>query len=45
MAAYTSTQNGNWNDAATWGGSGVAWPQVAGDTEVVRHYVTYDACM
>ena len=45
MAAYTSTQNGNWNDAATWGGSGVAWPQVAGDTAVVRHDVTYDAGM
>ena len=42
MAAYTSTQSGNWNDAATWGGGG--WPELAGDTATVSagHTVTYN---
>lgn len=40
MAAYTSTQSGNFNAAATWGGGG--WPSVAGDTYTVTagHTVT-----
>lgn len=33
-AAYTSTQNGNWNAAATWGGAGVP---VAGDTVTIAN--------
>lgn len=30
MTAFTQTQTGNWNDAATWGGGG--YPQTSGDT-------------
>lgn len=30
MTAFTATQTGNWNDAATWGGGG--YPQTSGDT-------------
>ncbi|NOZ20409.1 MAG: hypothetical protein GXP25_04890 [Planctomycetes bacterium] len=43
MAAYTSTQTGNFNDAATWGGGG--WPNGAGDTYTVSagHKVTVTA--
>jgi hypothetical protein len=42
MAAYTSTQSGNWNDVATWGGGGT--PSLAGDTATVSagHTVTYN---
>lgn len=40
MATYTSVQNGNWNDPATWGGSG--YPSVAGDIANVNHTVTYN---
>lgn len=39
MAAYTSTQTGNWSDTATWGGSG---PPGNGDTATVNHTVTVD---
>ena len=40
MAAYTSTQSGNFNDVATWGGGGA--PTVAADTFTVAagHTVT-----
>jgi len=39
MASYSSTQSGNWNDSATWGGSGI--PGV-GDTATINggHVVT-----
>lgn len=39
MAAYTSTQSGNWNDAATWGGAGIPG---ASDTATItgQHTVT-----
>lgn len=42
MAAYTSTQSGNFSSAATWGGSG--WPNANTDTFTVAagHTVTYD---
>lgn len=40
MAAYTSTQNGDWNDAATWGGGG--FPGI-GDTADIQHDVTVTA--
>lgn len=40
MATYTSTQNGNWNDTATWGGGG--YPSVAADIAVIGHTVTYN---
>lgn len=42
MAAYTSTQSGNFNDAATWGGGG--WPNANTDTFTVSagHTVTYN---
>lgn len=42
MAAYTSTQSGNWNDTATWGGGGFP---VDGDTATVStsHVVTVTA--
>ena len=42
MAAYSSTQSGNFNDAATWGGSG--WPDTNTDTFTVNagHTVTYN---
>jgi hypothetical protein len=41
MAAYTSTQSGNWNSTATWGGSG--YP-VDGDTWTISagHTITYN---
>lgn len=40
MTAYTSTQTGNWNDAATWGGGG--YPNSSGDTATISasHDVT-----
>jgi len=39
MAAFTSTQSGNWSDTATWGGSG---PPGDGDTAIIAtgHTVT-----
>jgi hypothetical protein len=37
MAAYTSSQDGNWSDTATWGGSG---PPGNGDTVTINHNVT-----
>lgn len=40
MATYTSTQNGNWNNPATWGGGG--WPQNAGDVANIGHTVAYN---
>ena len=42
MAAYTSTQSGNFNDAATWGGSG--FPNANTDTFTIAagHTVTYN---
>lgn len=42
MAAYTSTQSGNWSAAATWGGSGVPGD---GDTAAIaaNHAITVDA--
>jgi large repetitive protein len=38
-ATYTSSQNGNWSSASTWGGAGVPG---AGDTATVNHVVTLD---
>lgn len=42
MAAYSSTQSGNFNNPATWGGSG--WPNLDGDTFTVNagHTITYN---
>lgn len=42
MVAYSSTQSGNWNSSATWGGSG--YPSAAGDTFTINsgHTVTYN---
>lgn len=40
MATYTSTQNGNWSDDATWGGGG--HPSANDDIINVGHTVTYD---
>lgn len=42
MAAYTSTQSGDFDNPATWGGGG--YPSVDGDTFVVSagHTVTYN---
>jgi hypothetical protein len=42
MAAYTSTQSGNFNSTATWGGGG--WPNADGDTFTVASntVVTYN---
>lgn len=39
MAAYTTTQAGNWNNVATWGGSGFP---TNGDTATIVHTVTYN---
>lgn len=39
MAAYTSTQAGNWSNSATWGGGGVPGD---GDTATVAHAVAVD---
>jgi len=41
MATYTSTQNGNWNTDATWGGGG--HPSLDNDVVNIGHEVTYDA--
>jgi uncharacterized repeat protein (TIGR01451 family) len=38
-ATFTSSQNGNWSSASTWGGAGVPG---AGDTATVNHIVTLD---
>src|ERR1700741_2036001 len=40
FTAYTSSQNGNWADASTWGGMG---PPVDGDTCTISHTVTVAA--
>jgi hypothetical protein len=44
MAAFTTSQSGNWNAAATWGGAGIPG---SGDTATINHAVTipsgYDA--
>ena len=40
MAAYTTTQTGDWSVAATWGGTG---PPGTGDTATLDHAVTVDA--
>lgn len=40
MADYTSTQNGNWSNDATWGGGG--HPSSNDDTATIAHEVTYD---
>jgi hypothetical protein len=42
MAAYSSTQSGNFNNSATWGGAG--WPDTNTDTFTVNagHTVTYN---
>jgi len=42
MAAYTSTQSGNFSNVATWGGGG--YPNLDGDTVTIAagHTVTYD---
>lgn len=47
MAAFTSAQDGNWNDGATWGNAspgskGTDWPGNAGDTVNIGHTVTYN---
>ena len=42
MAAYTTSQTGDWSTDATWGGSG---HPVAGDTVTIQngHTVTLDS--
>ena len=40
MATYTSTQNGNWNDSATWGGGGS--PSSNDDVVNVDHEVVFN---
>ena len=40
-ATYTTTQDGNWNTDATWGGGG--HPTSNDDVAVIGHDVTYDA--
>lgn len=42
MAAYTSTQSGNFSDPNTWGGGG--YPNADGDTVTIAagHQITYD---
>lgn len=40
MTTYTTTQDGAWNTAATWGGSG--YPNADDDIAVIGHKVTYD---
>lgn len=47
MAAFTSTQNGDWNDGGTWGNAspgakGTDWPGLAGDTFSCGHTVLYN---
>ena len=41
MAVYTATQNGNWNDPATWGNSGP--PTSADDVNTASYIVTVNA--
>ncbi len=50
MAAFTSTQTGNWDDGGTWGNTspgsaGTDFPGVSGDTATIDtdHVVTYDS--
>lgn len=40
MATYTSTQAGDWNNVATWGGGG--WPNANGDVVNIGHIVNYN---
>jgi len=40
MADYTSTQAGDWNASATWGGGGT--PSVNDDTATIEHAVAYN---
>ena len=40
MADYTSTQDGDWNATATWGGGGS--PSVDDDTATIGHVVAYN---
>lgn len=40
MAAYTTSQAGNWSQTGTWGGSG---PPGIGDTATINHAVTVDS--
>ncbi len=40
MAAFTSIQNGDWNDSATWGGSNYPFETSASDTVTIAHNVT-----
>ena len=42
MASYTSTQSGDWDNAATWGGGGT--PTGTGDNATIAngHTVTFD---
>jgi hypothetical protein len=47
MADFTSTQLGDWNDGAQWGGAspgvkGVDWPGNPGDTTHVGHAINYN---
>lgn len=41
MATYTSTQDGNWTDTATWGGGG--YPSANADVVNIAHKVSYNA--
>ena len=45
MATYTSTRTGDWDDAATWGGSGT--PSGTGDIANIAsgHTVTFDQAL
>lgn len=45
MAAFTSTQSGNWNDVNTWGGGGYPFQASATDTATIAsgHTVTITA--
>jgi hypothetical protein len=38
MATYTSVQNGNWHNSATWGSGGL--PQLTNDVFNIGHLVT-----
>lgn len=47
MATFTSVQNGDWNDGATWGNTspgvkGTDWPGNVGDVFFVGHDVCYN---
>jgi len=47
MATFTSAQDGDWNDGATWGNTspgvkGTDWPGLAGDVTNIGHEVDYN---